>query len=345
MTPPPAAKRPTIADVAREAGVSRTTVSHALNDRGQVHVGTRDHVKEVAARLGYRPSVRAQRLRTGRSRTVALLSAMPAAVSGGPSRLGFFTELAVGCAENALTRGYSLVLVPPSEDPAALAVLDIDGAILLEPPGQDPLAAELTQRGVPFVTIGEDLGGAHARPSVDLRHRDVAELLLTHLRAQGARRVGLVLGSSGRQSQETFRAVHRELAEADGVTPVVVTADERLGEDAGYAATRGLLEAHPELDALCVPIDAFASGAARAASEAGRRVGKDLLVATRYDGVRARAARPQLTAVDLHLAEVSRAAVDLLLLELGETAPGPPAQVPAPVLVARASTRSGGPAG
>ena len=278
------------------------------------------------------------------SRCCGTTARQPTAVSAGPARLGFFTELAVGCAENALLRGYSLVLVPPSEDPGALGLLDIDGAILLEPPADDPLATELAQRDIPFVTIGEDLDGAGSGRSVDLRHHDVADLLLAHLTERGARTIGLLVGSSGRQSQDVFRSLYLERAEASGASPAIAVADERGGEQAGYEAARSLLRERPDLDALCVPIDAFASGAVAAAGEAGRTVGEDLLVATRYDGIRARSARPPLTAVDLHLGDVSRVAVDLLLAELDRADGGDAVgavsarAIPAPVLLPRAST-------
>lgn len=81
---PSRAKPPTIADVARAAEVSRTTVSHALNGLGKVDPRTRERVKRIALELGYRPNLRAQRLRTGQAKAIALVSSMPFAVAGGP---------------------------------------------------------------------------------------------------------------------------------------------------------------------------------------------------------------------------------------------------------------------
>src|SRR5699024_3513560 len=98
------------------------------------------------------------------------------------------------------------------------------------------------------------------------------------------------------------------------------------------------LEQHPEIDSLCVPIDAFASGAVRAAASLGRRVGHDLLLATRYNGLRARAAAPPLTAVNLHLPDISRRAVDLLLAYLGGSTTPVHTHIPAPELIIREST-------
>lgn len=330
-----AVKRVTIADVAREAGVSRTTVSHSLNGIGQVDPTTRQRVKDVAARLRYRPSVRAQRLRAGRSQTIALLSSMPAAVSAGTSRLGFFTELAMGCAEVALLHGYVLALAPPTEGLNPLTHLDIDGAILLEPAPTDQLAAALTEQGTPYVVID----GPSGDTSVDLHHKEAADLLLSHLADQGATRLGLVMSSNGRLSQQVFEQQYRAATQRVGCAVVIDTADEREGEQGGYDATARLLAAHPDLDALCVPIDTFASGAVRAASALGRVVGKDLLIATRYDGIRARTSTPPLTAVDLQLGEVSRAAVGLLLRALGDKSARDERTTPIPTLRPRASTR------
>jgi transcriptional regulator, LacI family len=111
MNPDPA-RRVTIKDVAREAGVSPTTVSHALNHRGQVDSRTRERVEQAARTLGYRPNRNAQRLRTGEAHMIVLLSSMPFAVSGGPSRLGFMMEIAAVAAAAALDRGLALVLAP-----------------------------------------------------------------------------------------------------------------------------------------------------------------------------------------------------------------------------------------
>lgn len=327
-------KRVTIADVAREAGLSPTTVSHSLNGIGQVDPKTRQHVKDVAARLKYRPSVRAQRLRTGRSHAIALLSSMPAAVSAGASQLEFFTELAMGSARTALLRGYVFLLAPPVDQCNPLTLLDMDGAILLEPAPDEPLARELEERGVPYITIGGRSGPAN----IDLHHAHTAELLLRHLLDSGSRTIGLILGSSGRESQRVFRDAYLALADKEGFSPIIVEASEEGGEAAGYETTLQLLREHPELDALCVPIDAFATGAARAAKESGRSIPKDLLLATRYDGLRARTCQPPLTAVDLHLNAVAQLAVDELLGLLGDGAPAPQAEAPSPTLVVRAST-------
>ncbi|SDZ38842.1 DNA-binding transcriptional regulator, LacI/PurR family [Saccharopolyspora shandongensis] len=324
----PGPVRPAIADVARVAGVSRTTVSHALNEIGKVE--PRERVADAAAELGHRPSLRA------RSRTIGLVSSMPIAVAGGPSRLGFFMEVAAAASEAALVHGYALVVVPPVAADPPLDSLDIDGAIVVEPDQDDPATRRLRARGVPVVTLGKQQSSDI--PHVDLRAPLAGRLLLDHLREQGARRIALIVGGGRRNSYVDITAVYREFADRHRMEPVVVTADESGGEAAGYAACAELLNGHPDIDAICATVDAFAVGVLRALTEHGLRVPADVLVATRYDGLRARTSTPALTAVDLHLGQAAASAVELLLAGLKrETGPQVIAN-PDPVLVARRST-------
>lgn len=338
--PGPGARRPTIADVARAAGVSRTTVSHALNGLGKVDPRTRERVRGVAADLGYRPSLRAQRLRRGEARTIGLVSSMPLAVAGGPSRLGFFMEVAAAAAESALMHGFALVLAPPVEASPPLESLDIDGAIVVEPAEGDWAAERMTARGLPIVSLGRQVGSDV--PHVDLRTGRAGELLLEHLYGQGARNIALLIAHNARQSYVDVRAVYRRFAAERGFPELVVSADESGGEEAGYARCVELIEQHPEVDAICATVDAFAVGVVRALHDLGRRVPEDVMVATRYDGVRARTCRPPLTAVDLHLGQAAGAAVDLLLRRLRGDATQDVVAQPEPVLVPRRSSdRSG----
>ncbi|MGW5643793.1 LacI family DNA-binding transcriptional regulator [Saccharopolyspora sp. NPDC003752] len=332
----PGAARPTIADVARAAGVSRTTVSHALNGIGKVDPRTRERVAKVAAELGYHPSLRAQRLRHGQSRTIGLVSSMPVAVAGGPSRLGFFMEVAAAAAETSLLHGYALVLVPPVESGTPLDSLDIDGAIVVEPDEDDPATKRLQSRGVPIVTLARQPGTD--LPHVDLRARLVGRLLLDHLREQGARHIALLVGSSHRNSYVDAIDAYREFADRHGMAPLIVTADESGGEEAGCNSASALMAEHPEVDAICATVDAFAVGVVRALTDHGLRVPADVMVATRYDGLRARTCTPALTAIDLHLGQAAAGAVELLLANLKQETTPQVITNPEPVLIARRST-------
>jgi len=309
----PSARRPTIKDVARVARVSLTTVSHALNDRGYVDPDTRAKVKRIAAELGYRPNLRAQRLRTGRANSIALLSSMPFAVAGGSSRLGFMMEVAAVAAEAALQQGQALILVPHLEGSRQLLdELDIDGALVVEPVADDPQIRRLKERGVPVVSIGLVTDATLSIPQIDLRADATGQLLLDHLLAQGARKIALLIGAQQRHSYAEMERVYTGFIRQHRLLKMVAKADEYGGEEAGRQAAHELLADFPDIDAVCVPVDAFAAGVIKALGELGRRVPDDVMVVTRYDGLRARNSKPPITAVNLHLEQVSALAVELL---------------------------------
>ena len=332
-------QRITINDVAQAAGVSVTTVSHALNGRGQVDHRTRERVEQVARQLGYRPNRHAQRLRTGEAHMIALVSSMPFAVAGGPSRLGFLMEIAAVAAGAALTRGMALVLVPPAESGITrLDALDVDAALVVEPSAKDPSVEQFLRRGLPVVTIGRQAGARSPVPYVDLRSADTTSLMLEHLLAQGARRIALLIGSERRNSYLEAEEVYRALAAKRRMPCRIAQADEAAGEHGGWRATMDLLAQDPKIDALCVPVDAFAVGAVRALADSGRRVPQDVAVITRYDGLRARTCEPPLSAVNLHLEQTAQQAVELLLDHLRGQTLDRVRSGPVPTLVARAST-------
>lgn len=333
----PPGKPPTISDVARAAGVSRTTASDALNGTGRVDASTRSRVRRTADDLGYRPNLRAKRLRTGRSQMIGFVSSMPAAVAAGPARLGFYMEVAAAAAEVALEQGYALILTPPAATAVPMDALDIDGAIVVEPVQDDPITAALDARGLPVVTLGEQLGSD--RPHIDV-HSDLAtRVLLDHLHERGARRIALVVGDTDRHSYHAARAAYAGWCVEQGNDPIVATAEESSGADGGYRTAQRLLAEHPRIDGICAMVDAFAVGCVRAAHDGGRHIPADLLIATRYDGLLARTCDPPLTALNLHLARSASLAVELLLGQLRpDAAPATSVVTDTPTLVARAST-------
>jgi DNA-binding LacI/PurR family transcriptional regulator len=305
--------RPTLIDVARAAGVSVATVSNALNGRPSVDPATRERVKAIALGLGYSPNLRARRLRTGRADTIALFSSMSFAIAGGRARMGFMMQVAAAAAVQALNSGLALVLVPPLESKGPpLDNLQIDGALVIEPVADDPGVRLLKSRGIPVVAIGRQLG-ADDTPYVDIRSHDAAMLMLEHLRAQSARRIALMIGSQARTSYSETERAYRDFAATQGMMPLICRLDEDGGEQAARAAALSLLRDHPDIDAFCAPVDAFAVGIVAAARDLGRRIPDDLLLVTRYDGRLARESSPPLTALDLHLDETGTLATELLL--------------------------------
>jgi DNA-binding LacI/PurR family transcriptional regulator len=334
----PGAGRPTILDIARLAGLSPASVSNALTGRRRVAEATRRTVLGIADRLGYAPNLRARRLRTGRADTIAIFSPMPFAIAAGPSRLGFLMEIAASAATAALENGIALILVPPLErGRARLDDLQMDGAIVVEPAADDAEVAALRARGVPVVSIGRQVG-AKDRAFVDLHSEFTVRMLLHHLHEAGARRIALIIGTQRRNSYVESERAYKRFAAGRKMKPVIVKMDETGGEAAAVEAVTGLLSRQRSVDALCVPVDVFAVGAAKAARALGRRIPEDLKIVTRYDGIRARECTPPLTAVSLHLDQLAVLAVGLLLDRIAGARRLGPVSGPRPEIIVRASS-------
>jgi DNA-binding LacI/PurR family transcriptional regulator len=333
------AKRPTIIDVARIAGVSAATVSNAINNRRYVEAQTKLRISAAAAKLGYTPNVHARRMRTTGIGTIGLFSSMPFAVSAQVSRLGFLMEIAATAAVSALEGGFALLLVPSM--PSGLPRFDqlaIDGAVVVEPSADDPYVAQLQHRGIPLVTIGKQPGAHVGAAAVDLRSAETAQLSLDHLLAMGSRRIALITGVARRTSYIEAEDAYARIAEVHGMDEVVMRVDESGGEQAAYDSTIAVLERHPEIDGILASVDTFAAGTLRALTDRGIAVPQTVRLATRYDGNRARESTPPLTAIDLHLNGVATSAVALLLEAVHGAAAGRTVLAPPPALIVRAST-------
>lgn len=209
----------------------------------------------------------------------------------------------------------------------------------MEPDVNDVAAAHLKERGLPYVALGRPASPDGAVPYIDLRGELVAEMLLAHLHEQGAGRPALIIGSGERHAAVDARAAYERVSAEHGWTPIVATAPEAGGEQAGYEVCAELLARYPGIDAVCALVDAFAVGAVRAIKDSGRAVPHDVMVVTRYDGLRARTCEPRLTAVDLHLDRAASDAVELLLGQLrGDAATGAVVTSPEPRVIPRPSS-------
>ncbi|MFG2485480.1 LacI family DNA-binding transcriptional regulator [Streptomyces virginiae] len=303
MTPPAV----TLLDVARAAGVSKSTVSDALQGSGRVAEATRDRVRAVAEELGYRPNSAARRLR--RSSTGAVGLHLPQTAT----RLDYYMNLAFGAVQRAQEEGLDVVLLAPAGAASGPLASRVDGLLVIDPEVGDSAVPGLLDAGVPVVT-GERYLGPSPTPTGAVVCDNAASLtaLLDHVRDRGARRPALLApeGTSAwaqalRETAAGWGAAHRTEVTLHTVPFAATAADTE-------AATRRLLATDPGIDAvLCAP-DGAAPGALRAAVDLGRTVGADLLLASCVDGTANRSASPPVTAVDLRPTDYGRACAALL---------------------------------
>ena len=128
-----AGERIGIKEVAAAAGVSITTVSHALNGKGRLPAETRERVRDVAEALGYVPSATARSLARGRTGILALTVARAATMPFSLADFDYFAQLMNGASTAALERGYALVLAPAAAGTELLDSVPLDGAIVVDP--------------------------------------------------------------------------------------------------------------------------------------------------------------------------------------------------------------------
>ncbi|UVK77163.1 MAG: DNA-binding transcriptional dual regulator RbsR [Sodalis sp. Fle] len=316
------AKKATLIDVARHAGVSPATVSNAINRRRYVETSTRLRIEAAIAKLDYIPNLHARRLRTGKANTIALLSSMPFAVSSGPSKLGFMMEVAITAAMAALEKKLALILVPPQS--LSVENLEVDGALVIEPRINDPFLGGLRRRNLPVVSIGRPPGLEEEVPYIDMQSERITALLLAHLTTCGAQDIALFIGNTGRSAYQETEQCYQRYAAMRGMIPRIYHLDEIDGENAGYQAAITLHRDYPQVNGVLILVDTFAVGAVRAFDQLKVSIPGDMRIATRYDGIRVRETGPGLTAVNLHLDVVAKLVIEqLFALMSGQVLPQP----------------------
>jgi DNA-binding LacI/PurR family transcriptional regulator len=331
----PNVRRPaTLASLAAELGVSRTTVSNAYNRPDQLSAPLRARVLEAARRLGYPgPDPVARSLRTRKAGAVGLLltEALSYAFRD-PAATGFLEGLALACEQ----AGQGLLLIPVSPEHADVTAVHqagVDGFVVYSVREDDPHFMAVLERPVPTVVCDQPTGvDGVDRVGVDDRAGMLA--LARHLTGLGHRRIGVLcmrLGagrndgpaSAERQANATYPVQRERLAGIrDGLAEVGVDwsgvpVHERFEHsvDSGRAGAAGLLSTHPELTAVLCTSDILALGALQHAADRELSV-PDQLTITGFDGV-PEATRAGLTTVSQPLLEKGRVAGELLL-ERGE---------------------------
>ncbi|MGQ0574618.1 MAG: LacI family DNA-binding transcriptional regulator [Pseudonocardia sp.] len=331
MSRPPHVRRPaTLASLAAELGVSRTTVSNAYNRPDQLSAPLRARVLEAARRLGYPgPDPVARSLRTRRAGAVGLLltEALSYAFRD-PAATGFLEGLALAC-EHA---GQGLLLVPVSPDQTDVAAVHqagVDGFVVYSVREDDPHFLAVLERPVPTVVCDQPMSVEGVdRVGVDDRAAMLA--LGRHLAGLGHRRIGVVCMRLGphredgpadvdRQARTTYPVQRDRLAGLRegmaevGVDWAEVPVVERYEHsvDAGAGAAAELLGMRPDVTAVACTSDILALGVLRYAAEQELSVPGDLTV-TGFDGV-PEAVRAGLTTVRQPMREKGRVAGELLL--------------------------------
>ena len=320
---------PTINDVASAAGVSRQTVSNALNSPAVVRPATLERVQAEITRLGYRPHASARRLRTRRPATIAVrIDGAPAGATG--SLLDRFLHDLTAQADHQGLRVVLYTASDPDDEVKAIRRLvdgsDVDYFVLTSTFHGDPRTAWLIGQGARFVTFGRPWGGPEDDPRylwVDVDGCHGTRAATEHLLAGAKRRVAFLGWPVGSDTGDDRRSGWRQAMLAAGWT-AEQTDDLTVGSEddlqSGQAAARDLLGR--DLDGVVAASDTLALAALMAADWRLPVVGFD-------NGPVA--ASLGFSSVDQHLDQV--AGQVLALLRPGGT--GPTHRIVTPELVVR----------
>lgn len=332
-------RRPTIADVAREAGVSKGLVSFVFNDRPGVAPQTRERIMAAAQELGWRPRPDARSLSTRRSAALGwVVRRNPQTLATDP----FFAAFMAGVETVLGPQGQILVLSLVADDAAERAAYEafaadarVDGVFLTDLRQGDSRLPLLAGLGLPAVTLGHP-DVADGGPAVNLADTPGVWASVAHLVELGHRRIAYVGGDVAMLHGVRRGRAFREAMAAAGVTDAEVV-DTDFSAAAASVATERLLSAEVAPTAIVYASDLMAVAGIGVAHQRGLRVPADLSVVG-FDGTElARHIFPALTTVVADPVPWGRAAATVLL-QLVRDGAADSIELPAGELVVRQST-------
>ncbi len=342
--PGPGPRRPTIADIAKAAGVSKGSVSYALNGNPGLSEGTRRRILAIAEEIGWRPNRAARALSVSRAGACGLVLARPAHLLAYDP---FFPRLISGIEAELSARQVALMLQIVDDVEAEVRALArwwaesrVDGVLLVDLRVQDPRVPAVEELGLPAVIVGGP-GPTGKLPYFPGHDAERMRQLLDHLVGLGHRRIDRVAGTpSFAHTQERTSAFRESLARA-GARGSSLSTDYTI--EGAVGATKRLLRRSPPPTAIIYDNDIMAVAGLGVAHEAGVAVPEEVSVASFEDSLLCEVVRPSLTAcawdVEAFGARAARALLQLIE-EVGEHHPARSGLQPEgrPVLVSRAST-------
>lgn len=327
---------PTLAEVAKVAGVSLMTASRAINNRPGVSPEKREDILRIADEMGYVVNRAAQKLSGARTRIIGVVAEL---------HTPFTSDLLLGMGAVARAANYEMLVysLPDRDRRPPGSIIDLlrqiaDGVIVILPYESDYLETMATAH-VPVVTIEQ--GTASVFPSVTADNYQGGCAALQHLIELGHRRIGFITGNDRLTSARDRRRAYRDiLAQARLPYDPALEVQGDFSRKSGFEAAKQLLALDERPTAIFAANDMSAYGAIAAIREAGLSVPGDISVVGFDDIPIAAQLHPQLTTIRQPLQQMARAAVNLLLaLVAGLDAPSEQIVLPTQLIV-RESTHA-----
>ena len=335
-------KRATIEMVARHCGVSRQTISNAINAPHRLRPATLQKVLRAIEELGYRPSHAARSLRTHATNVIGC-RLLPSSHGGTGGVLdGWFHALCAAARSN----GYDVLTFSASTDDEEIEVYDdllrrraVDGFVLTNTHYLDPRPTWLNEHEATFVAFGRPWGTPNASHSwIDVDGARGTADAVRHLADRGHSRIGFLgLTKGSGVCDDRFQGWSTAMRALDlPVKGLIGRAEDGIAS--GRALTEKLLDGpRPPTGLVCVS-DSMAVGAIRAAEDRGWVVGQDIAIVGFDDSPIASLLRPSLTSVRQPIVAVAGELVGALIAELSDDNRRPSRILLAPRLIVRESS-------
>lgn len=336
----------TIKHVAADAEVSLQTVSRVINKEPNVSVAMKERVQASIDKLGYVPSIAAQRMSGSRSYLILALNDRERTIEQWRAREGndWVDQMLLGGMLKCAEHGYRMLieLVDTHDDhverelTAAIASLQPDGIILTPPHSHNRKILELLEaKNIPFVRAGSRSEGPGI--PVSMEDEQSAKLATEHLHSYGHRRIGFIAGAPeynlSKWREDGWRATMSEL----GLSSEGLFAAGDFSRESGMKAARELLQRPDRASAIIASNDQMAFGVLTVAAELGLSVPEDVSVISFDNSPGVRFCHPPLTAIDQPISETASIAAELIIAtQRGVPVPTDSISVPAK-LVERAS--------
>jgi LacI family transcriptional regulator len=333
-------QRINIVELARHLGLAVSTVSKAINDRGDVGVETKRRVLEAAEKLGFSPDPAGRRLRMQSSETIGFVLSPPQTHFVHP----FFLDLLMGIDQGLEPTPFQLIIVAGRTVETELESFRrlverqrVDAVMFGRTRRDDPRIRYLQERNVPFVALGRSETGKPF-PFVDIDRTVAGRNGTARFVGFGHRRIGL-LNTPGyltisHQLQEGYRAALKAAKLPYEADLVVETSPDEGG---GLDGARRLLAMKDGPTAIMCGHDLIATGAMQAITETGRRPGTDVAVIGCDNHPLGPYLNPPLTTFSAPTLEAGRKMAELLLALLDGRSPKELQEVWSPELILRSS--------
>ncbi|QEE62411.1 LacI family transcriptional regulator [Salinibacterium sp. dk2585] len=316
------AAAPTLEEVARVAGVSRSTVSRVVNGSPNVTADVIATVNRAIDELGYVPNRAARSLASRRTHAIALvIPENTAKFFADP----YFASVIQGVALHLATTEYTLSLLIASETETEktrryLQGGNVDGALILSHHSDDQAYVQLSRR-MPIVFGGRPMSGSDGTHYVDVDNVAAARSATEYLIGRGKTRIATISGPHDMASGLDRLQGWREALDAAGLAADLHEEGD-FTPPSGEDAMRRLLERGEEFDGLFAASAQMASGALIALRKAGLRVPEDVGVVSIDNDYFAQNALPPLTTIDQPSVQQGSKMADVLLrLIEGEDVP------------------------